>query len=848
MTITRPVRLYTLALLSTALALPATAQTAPPPVDPANQPSQAAKSDEQEIVVTATKREESLQNVPISVQALGTKKLDQLNITNFEQYTKQLPSVSFQTSAPGSTVVYMRGVATGGDGNHSGSLPSVGSYLDEQPITTIGGTLDVHIYDVARIESLAGPQGTLFGASSEAGTIRIITNKPELGRTSGRLDVDLNKVDHGATGGNIEGMINLPVSPNIAFRGSAFWQRDAGYIDNVAGTRSYAYTDGNGDPQAINVSNAGLVRKNFNPNTTYGGRAALKIDLDDNWTATPTLMYQHQSNKGVFFEDADLAPLQTQRFFPEVSREHFTQAALTVEGKIANFDITYAGAYLDRPTYSTSDYTDYTDAYNAYYQGFGYLGILDYQHYVDNAGNVIDPRQHITGTNHFRKMSHELRIASPKDNPFRVIAGAFLQRQSNDIFQNYIVDNLADSLSVPGYPGTIWLTKQKRVDRDWALFGEATYDVTPTVTLTAGGRLFKYRNTLFGFAGFGPDNPGGFSSGYNRCLTADGSQLRQGTGAALITTGGVDGTPCTNVGNVVDGKVVPRESRGHGFIHRLNAQWKPSKAVMLYATWSRGFRPGGINRAPSAPAYQPDYLTNVELGLKTTLLGGRAHWNAAVYHQIWRSFQFSFLGANSLTIIQNGRDARINGIETDANYSYDGLSLSAAAAYTDARTRQNICKSSQDPSPDCSAADDYVVAPGGTRLPVTPRFKVSANARYSWPLQSLGSANAHVQASVSHQSSAAADIRSNVYNDFAPGDYLSTVNDPNQFLGRVKASTLFDLATGLDWAKYNVEVYVANVTDERNELTRFVSCSICSRTHIVVGRPRTFGIRFGAKF
>ena len=173
-----------------------TAETTQPaqeqvPVDPGGEPRSRRPPTEETtddqsnvIVVTAQKREENLQNVPISVQAIGTRKLDQLNISNFEQYTKQLPSVSFQSAQPGVTVVYMRGVATGGDGNHSGSLPSVGSYLDEQPVTTIGGTLDVHIYDIARIESLAGPQGTLYGASSEAGTIRIITNKPELGVTS----------------------------------------------------------------------------------------------------------------------------------------------------------------------------------------------------------------------------------------------------------------------------------------------------------------------------------------------------------------------------------------------------------------------------------------------------------------------------------------------------------------------------------------------------------------------------------------------------------------------------------------------------------------------------------------
>src|SRR3954451_22843175 len=220
--------------------------------------------DETEIIITATKREENMQNVPISVQAIGTRRLDQLNITNFEDYTKQLPSVSFDTSQPGSTTVYVRGVATGSDGNHTGSLPSVGFYLDEQPVTTIGGTLDVHIYDIARIESLAGPQGTLYGASSEAGTIRIITNKPELGVTTGRVDGELNSVAHGGMGGSLEGMINLPIGDHIAFRGVAFYQHDAGYIDNIHGSRTYCEPtfddDGNltGCPfTGITVTNSG---------------------------------------------------------------------------------------------------------------------------------------------------------------------------------------------------------------------------------------------------------------------------------------------------------------------------------------------------------------------------------------------------------------------------------------------------------------------------------------------------------------------------------------------------------------------------------------------------------------
>ncbi|MEO6255531.1 MAG: TonB-dependent receptor, partial [Sphingomicrobium sp.] len=775
-------------LASTAIASPAFSQTSPPPEPtsdatapattapdvvaptpvttapeavapaPAQQPAVDGEGqDSTEIVITAQKREENLQDVPISVQAIGTRRLDQLNISNFEDYTKQLPSVSFQTLAPGATVVYMRGVATGGDGNHTGSLPSVGSYLDEQPITTIGGTLDVHIYDIARIESLAGPQGTLYGASSEAGTIRIITNKPELGVTAGRIDGEFNSVAHGGMGGSLEGMINLPVSENIAFRAVAFYQRDAGYIDNVFGERTYCgdtiFGDDPDNPgeqiavgcvrNGIHKDNANFIKKNFNTNRVYGGRAALKIDLDDNWTITPTIMHQNQKSNGVFFYDPAVGELDTQRFRKEPSKDKFTQVALTIEGKIGSFDVTYAGAYMDRPTFGISDYTDYSDAYDAYYEGHG--GIAYYLYYQDNAGNQVDPTQYISGGNHFKKMSHELRIASPQDKPFRVIAGAFYQRQANDILQEYHVDNLADDLSVNGRPGLIWLTKQDRVDRDYALFGEASFDLTPQITLTGGGRYYKFDNTVFGFAGYGrnpayfqgasgnpaPNAAGSSRTGVAQCFTVSGDSLRDsqlnGTDLEFLLDGVLSGTPCINVGRFENGKIKPKQSKDNGFTYRFNGTWKPHDGLMLYATWSKGFRPGGINRQPGLAGYNPDFLINYELGWKTTF--GPVRWNGAVYHQKWQKFQFSFLGESSLTVVQNGRDARINGIETDFNYVRDGLTLNAAAAYTDAKTKGNICNfafgNAQCSGLDANGDPDFVAAPSGTRLPVTPKLKLT---------------------------------------------------------------------------------------------------------------------------
>jgi outer membrane receptor protein involved in Fe transport len=296
---------------------------------------------------------------------------------------------------------------------------------------------------------------------------------------------------------------------------------------------------------------------------------------------------------------------------------------------------------------------------------------------------------------------------------------------------------------------------------------------------------------------------------------------------------------------VVDGKLEPKRSKDTGFIHRLSARYKPTKDLMFYATWSRGFRPGGINRQPTAPAYSPDYLYNVEAGWKTSF--GALTWNGAIYHQIWKKFQFAFLGPNSLTVIQNGRDAKINGVETDVNYVAGGLTLNAAAAYTDAKTKGAICKASFDPAPNCDTFyendpttdeddfQDFIITPSGQRLPVTPKFKATGTARYSWP---MGPGKAHVQGSIAYQGSAGVDIRQDLGGGF----------NPNDVFGRLHSFTLVDLFAGYDWGNYSLELFSTNIFDKRNELARFTACGACERLHILPGRPRTIGIRAGAKF
>jgi iron complex outermembrane receptor protein len=846
------------ALLATTIlaAAPAYAQTAvaTPEVDMGN-----------DIIVTAQKREENLQSVPISIQALNTRKLDELNVSNFNAFSQLLPSVSFQSTQPGSTVVYMRGVSSGGDGNHSGPLPSVGFYLDEQPVTTIGGTIDIHIYDIARIESLAGPQGTLYGASSEAGTVRIITNKPSTAGWEGRVDGEVNTVRHGGQGGRLEGMINAPLSSNAALRVVGWYQHDAGYIDNVAGTRTFLgapILDGAGQPTGayapgITINNAAVVKKNFNTVDMAGGRAALKIDLDENWTVTPTILYQDQKNHGNFSYDPSVGDLQVQKFATDYRHDRFVQGALTIEGKVGNWDLTYAAAYLDRKVNAGSDYTDYSEAYDQFYSSVG--GLANYFYFQNAAGQTISPTQFIVASDHFKKMSQELRVASPQGDRFRVVAGLFFQRQSNLIHQDYQVAGLAPLLSVNGAPGTLWLTQQHRVDKDYAAFGEASFDILPNLTVTAGGRGYIYDNSLIGFFGFGrnpayvqgaagnpPPNAAGSSrTGVAGCLTTEGITLRdaqlQGRPTTLLPAT-VAGGPCTNLGtfNTSTGSIDPKKTEGQGFTHKLNLTWKATPDLMFYGTWSRGFRPGGINRRSTVAPYAPDFLTNYEIGMKSTLWGGKLRFNATIYQQDWKKFQFAFLGANSFTEIHNGPNARIRGIEADINLRpIKGLTLTTAAAYTEAKTRQNLCFV-DDPTYSCTGAGNFVSTPKGTRLPITPRFKINGTARYVVPVNAT--ARVYGQAVVVHQSSASSDIRTAI-----PETFTGTIVNPAEELGRLRAYTTADFSFGVELTSYTAELFVQNAFDERADLSRGAEC--CQfRPTITTNTPRTIGLRLGAKF
>ncbi|HEU4652857.1 MAG TPA: TonB-dependent receptor [Steroidobacteraceae bacterium] len=748
------------------------------------------------IVVTAQKRTENLQDVPVSIQAISTAQLEEQHINDFEDYAKMLPSVSFTTIGPGFGLAYMRGVASGENNNHSGPQPTVGMYLDEQPITTIQGSLDIHLYDVARVEALAGPQGTLYGASSEAGTIRIITNKPDTSGFDASYDLESNYVTNGGVGYVGQGFVNIPLSERAAVRLVGWYESDPGYIDNVVQPRRFPTSGGcienSPTPESGCVSSPTLAKDGYNDIETYGARAALKLDLNDRWTVTPTLMGQKETVDGGFAVDPKLGDLKVTRYYPENSVDEWVQAALTVEGKIGNFDLVYAGAYLKRDDEVNSDYSDYAFFYD---QVAGY-GV----YWTDDAGNPLaDPSQYIHATDHYRRSTHELRLSSPSDRPFRFVAGLFTQRQEHLIFQNYQITGLASFLSVSGWPNTIWLTNQKRIDRDYAAFGEATYDFTDKLSATVGVRFYKTDNSLMGFFGFTQN----YSSNYGEALCFSDYRFRN--------------SPCTNLDDDV---------KDSGTIPKVNVTYHFDGDRMMYATYSKGFRPGGINRNGTVPPYDPDYLTNYEIGWKTLWLDDRIRFNGAVFQEKWTDIQFSFLppSGSGLSVIRNAGSARIRGVEADIGFAASkSFTITTGLTYIKSELLEDYIQDPDDPLQRASKGDS---------LPLTPNFKANLTARYTFP---LGSADGYVNASAVYQGSSWSDL----------------LRADREAFGKQHSYTLANVSAGMERDSYSLELFVNNAFDKRAQLTTFAQCATVAcgtQPYVVVNQPRTVGLKFGQKF
>jgi len=799
--------------------------------------AQDAAGELEEVVVTAQKRSEKMQDVPISMEAMGNQKLEELNVQSFDDYAKLLPSISATPSAftgVGFTKVYMRGIVTGGDGQATTSQPSVGTYLDEQPITTVQGNLDIHLYDIARVEALAGPQGTLYGASSQAGTIRIITNKPDASGFSAGYSLEGNTVDNGGQGYVAEGFVNIPLGEKAAVRLVGWKSKTGGWVDNVSGTRTYP-GDASTTADDFIANNAQYAKDNYNTIDTTGARAALRIELNDNWTLSPSVQMQEQKGKGASGDDlSSFAPgdYAVKHFRAEYANDKWYQAGLTIEGKIGNFDLTYSGNYLHRDVEASSDYSDYTYWYDNLYTSGYFAGL-----FLNNAGQRVDPSASYANNDGYSKLSHELRISSSQENRLRGQIGFFYQKQKHDFQESFgNIPGLANAVLMnqdepngKQFPGVVYLNSMDREDTDKAVFGSLAYDLTDKLEVSVGMRFFKPEVTVKGFFGFGL----GYGPGRAPTGTEPGAVANGGSGAFSPTGQGWSRNGEWRCKSQVSYKKAPCLNVDKGIaesdhISRFNLRYKATDDAMMYVTWSEGYRPGGINRNPFAGDYKSDFLTNYEFGWKTEWFNRTLQFNGALFLQKWKDFQIGFQGANGITQVDNGPSAEVKGAEIQLMWlASENLLISTSTAFYKSKLKSDYSNF------DAAGNVVDVNAPAGTRLPITPKFKGSLLARYKF---NVGDYEGHVQGSLAHSGSAAS--RLNIADNAVVGD--------------IEANTTLDVSTGVERGNYSLELFVQNLTNENASLYKTAQCTdqVCGgvQSYGVRPHPRTIGIKFNQKF
>ncbi len=785
----------------------------------------------EEVVVTAQKREQNLQDVAVSIQVLGNEQLENLNVRAFEDLIDFLPTVSYSTAGPGYSKIYMRGIASGGDGNHSTSMPSVGYYLDEQPVTTINQVLDIHMYDIARVETLSGPQGTLYGQGSQSGTIRIITNKPVMGESLGGYDLEVNTVKSGDMGYNLNGFWNFPLGERAAIRLVTWHKQTGGYIDNVPTTMTFP------GPQTITIDNSAFAKDNYNEVTTTGMRALLKIDLNDNWSVTPGIMFQKSNIDGEwahnpeFFDD-----LQTGKLWDSFAEDEWYQASLTLDGNIGDINVVYAGAYLDRDNFSEYDYSDYTEYWAYILTADYYLSEAypdGYCVYYSNRYNeaiayyeCADGRQYVGADEEYLRQSHELRFQSSADQRLRWIAGLFYQRQEHNFDLQWIVPDLDSARTVvlgtnpSRYGGnTVWQTYQVRVDRDKAAFGEVTFDFNDKLTATVGARYFDYENSLVGFNGFVRHCTGQYIDGEFVVIPA--------------SEGGEVQYPC------FDTKILNDVAKGNDWAFKGNLEYHFDDDKMFFATWSEGFRAGGVNRArvPGIPKYDPDFVTNYEIGWKMLLGDGSVRFNGSAYLIDWDDFQFGFLDftVSNLTIVQNVGNSRTKGVEWDLTWATnENNTLTFAGSYNDAELQTDFWRRDSERLEGLPPN-----APAGTPMPYVPKIQLTGIWRSNFD---IGSTPSFFQAAVAYTGKR--------WND------LDITNIPAR--RQMDDYTLVNLSAGIERNDWTATFYINNLLDERAEIDIAdpgygVGVPNYDRPpgHVwttTTNRPRSLGIRFSQRF
>jgi iron complex outermembrane receptor protein len=863
----------------------------------------------QEVVVTAERRTESVQNVPNTIQAITGTQLSQLNVTSLDDVLKFLPNVTYSANGPGNGNIYMRGLSAGFAGNQSSAaiapFPSVALYLDDQSMTFPSRNVDVYMADLERIEVLEGPQGTLFGGGAQAGALRYITNKPKLNVTEGNVEASYGTTAHGDPNSSGIAVLNLPLVPDtLAVRGVIYTDRRGGYIDNVASTFTRMPTDlgppsyglPGYPPNAPSANNNSLVERAQNPVTYSGMRLSGLWQMNPDWNLLIQQTYQNMEADGMWVqypygsEGQPLGPWEETSFTPAWDKDKWSNTAWTVNGRIGDIRAVYTGAYLTRTIDNTMDYTNYARSAGGFYYscvgGPKVDGLIGSGFPYTCYSPVTSWHDYVKTTH----QSHELRFSTPDDWRLRALLGGFWEKIDIKDSMNFLyktipsctTENLALYAAgtqvcvgnVIPYPGSAAIDPTVRNDnvafgeevrrgyKQTAAFTSIDFDLIPKVlTLTAGTRYYHYISGL------------------------TGSQYSTSTGSAGVPNGSVVGSNLTAETHAADYS---------GFRSRGNLSWHVTPDVMLYYTYSQGFRPGAGNRKDSAEVnisvdpvtglptvgpvanatlvhqyrkpytYPPDTLTNNEIGLKSEWLDHRLLVNVSGYVMNWDDVQTQIYNPpifGNTTFGVQGPDYRIKGFELQIAFRVTtGLTLQGALSHNNASETNSPCIESVggasaangiagNPTPAGACITQVWNAIQHQNVPLlnplgavgatpafSPTLQWNVHARYDWTVNEYSpfvSFGASYMGSMNNQPSS-----------FTPG-VPGTPPETTWLLYNQPSYTVYDAQVGVSKDRWRVMLYGTNLGNSHASV--FTSSAQFIESQVPL-RPRVLGLTMGMSF
>jgi outer membrane receptor protein involved in Fe transport len=762
----------------------------------------------EEILVTATKRESRIQDVPFSINVQTQQDIQRSGATNIEELSRNIAGLTVQNLGPGQSQVAIRGVSAGQIvRDQPGVKEQVGVYLDESVISLSLFTPDLDLFDLNRVETLRGPQGTLFGSGSVGGTIRYITSQPDPEGFDAGVEFDLNTITDGEIGGHLKGMVNIPLADGrAALRAVGYTTEYGGFID--------ARREGGGVSEDVNSGNR------------TGARVAVAFMPTDNLTITPRIVYQEVEADGFNRQEAynlyanpftttrppvQLGEREQHLLLDEKFSDETLLTDIVAEVDFNAFALTLVGSYLERDILVSRDASALTGSVSVDV-GMAEAGIL-------LPSNLRD-------TTDLEQTTFEARLSSTAEGPWQWLVGAFWSDTKREYAQRLPTPGYAAFLDAAigagtsaavanGYPN---LDSPYNADlpydiEQFAFFGEVSYDVTDILNLTVGGRYYDFDETRIITQG------GFFSSGFD---------------------GVVDNTS------------------SDGFTPRVLASLALSETVTLNAQVSQGFRLGGVNDPINLTLcsdedelifgpfqrYSDEKMWNYETGIKSSFANG-VTLNAAVFYADIEDLQVTLdAGSCSSRVSFNVADAHTAGLEFELGAQpFEAFEVSLAGSFLEAEFDSTVTDAL---GSILGGVDD------GNRLASVPEFQLAATGTYYFPLAFAGGSEAYLSATVHHvgdritqptdQVAGAGDFVSGLPFGGATGAEVTSLDL------ELDAYTIVNVSAGIIRDSWEALLYINNVGDENANLSFDRERGGRARLGFRTNQPRTIGLTLRKNF